>query len=94
VRRKHKWHSDAGGAARRLARGAAEVLLAEAEASGTAAMPPADAPLLRHRLRDGSYMSSWGSWSKDGTDEDGLAPGCAPSLVPCVSRMMMLGCGG
>lgn len=43
----------------RLARGAAELLLSEAEAAGTAALPVMEAPLLRQRLRDGSYPWSF-----------------------------------
>lgn len=44
----------------RLARGAAETLLQEAEADGSTGKQPLEAPLLRHRLRDGSYP--WRLW--------------------------------
>ncbi len=38
------------------------MLLEEAEAAGSAGMPPMEAPLLRHRLRDGSYP--WNFWDR------------------------------
>ncbi|BDA45006.1 Protein sel-1 homolog 1 [Coccomyxa sp. Obi] len=44
----------------RLARGAAEILLQEAEEVGSTGKQPLEAPLLRHRLRDGSYP--WRLW--------------------------------
>lgn len=46
----------------RLAKYAAELLLDEAEAAGSAGMQPIEAPLLRHRLRDGSYP--WRFWDQ------------------------------
>lgn len=47
----------------RLASIIAEGLLMDAEASGAAYLPPAEAPLLRHRHRDGGYASAWDFWN-------------------------------